>query len=304
MQEKSFNLSHKITMPTNCRDATRCTFNKRKELVSRGYPPSPALPREPAQPAPQLAGHFSLWLEVEGPKALSTVGSESHVPEAVIVIMSGGRNGYSNDYSKCPKTGPTISTGIQTELTTFNNSPVFFARTACPLCKTEHEWFARTAWLHESNTPHPEPSNLARADPSVSTVAMQAIRWMVVASICAVAWATVGYAGKPPAIESPLFLRLHKSSGNEIIFPEVNRATKGNRLHALISVEPTAAKNDNKQGGTSFARKKGAPSNLERKPLAHCEPIASPIAAPFAPNLPGRCLAWLQTFPLSASRFA
>jgi hypothetical protein len=34
---------------------------------------------------------------------------------------------------KCPKTGSAISTGIQTERATFNNSPVFFARTMCPV---------------------------------------------------------------------------------------------------------------------------------------------------------------------------
>ena len=85
--------------------------------------------------------------------------------------------------------------------------------------------------------------------------------------------------------------QLYKSTGNEI-FPKVNRAAKGNRLRVLKSDDPRAPKNENKQGETSFARKKGAPSEeLERKPLAHCEPISSPIAAPVIPNLFGRCLA-------------
>ena len=204
---------------------------------------------------------------------------------------------------KCPKTGSAISTGIQMERTTFSNSPVFFARTMCPQCKTQHEWFARAAWIHEPNNPHPEASNLARADRRASTVAMQAFKWSVVASIFATAWTIAGYTGKPAAIGSPLVLssaagmntsdpQLYKSIGNGMIFPEVNRAAKGNRLRVLKSDDPRAPKNENKQGETSFARKKGAPSEeLERKPLAHCEPISSPIAAPVIPNLFGRCLA-------------
>jgi hypothetical protein len=203
---------------------------------------------------------------------------------------------------RCPKTGSAISTGIQMERATFSNSPVFFARTLCPQCKTQHEWFARAAWIHESDTPHPEASNLARADRRASTVAMQTFKWLVVASIFAAAWTIAGYTGKPAAIGSPLALssaagmnnsspQLYKSTGNEI-FPKVNRAAKGNRLHVLKSDDPRAVKieNENKQGNTSFAPKKVAPSELERKTLAHCEPISSP-AAPVIPNLFGRCLA-------------
>ena len=204
---------------------------------------------------------------------------------------------------KCPKTGSTISTGIQTELSTFNNSPVFFARTVCPLCQSQHEWFARTAWVHESDIPNPESGNLARADKQASTVAMQAFKWAIVALIFAAAWATAGHAGKPAAVGGPLVLssaarmnssfpQLYRSTGNGITFPEVNRTAKGNRLRVLISDDPRAVKieKENKQGETYFP-KKDVPSELKRKPLAHCEPISSPIAAPVIPNLPGRCLA-------------
>ena len=202
---------------------------------------------------------------------------------------------------RCPKTGSAISTGIQTEPATFSNSPVFFARTLCPVCQTQHEWFARAAWIHEFDIPHPESANFAGVDRKASTVAMQAFKWAVVASIFAAAWVTAGHAGKPVAVGSSLVLssaarmnnsspQLYKSTGDGIIFPDVNRAAKGNRLRVLISDDPRAAKNGNKQGGTSFAPKKRAPSQLERKPLAHCEPVSSPIAAPVVPNFPGRCL--------------
>jgi hypothetical protein len=29
----------------------------------------------------------------------------------------------------------------------FRATPVFFARSYCPVCKTEHEWFAQEAWV-------------------------------------------------------------------------------------------------------------------------------------------------------------
>jgi hypothetical protein len=36
----------------------------------------------------------------------------------------------------------------------FSAMPVFFARVLCPLCNTEHEWFAREAWVCEAD---PDP---------------------------------------------------------------------------------------------------------------------------------------------------
>ena len=48
---------------------------------------------------------------------------------------------------KCPDTGYDIATGIVTDRTSFNATPVFFARVYCPVCRTEHEWFAKEAWV-------------------------------------------------------------------------------------------------------------------------------------------------------------
>jgi hypothetical protein len=50
---------------------------------------------------------------------------------------------------KCPQTGHAIPTGIQTDRESFGRCAVFFARTRCPLCRTEHGWFAREAWVDE-----------------------------------------------------------------------------------------------------------------------------------------------------------
>jgi len=51
---------------------------------------------------------------------------------------------------KCPLTGRAIPTGIETDRESFQRSTVFFARTRCPICRTDHAWFAREAWVRES----------------------------------------------------------------------------------------------------------------------------------------------------------
>jgi hypothetical protein len=50
---------------------------------------------------------------------------------------------------RCASTGEPISTGIKADRGSFNATPVFFARTYCPLCRTDHQWFAKNAWVHE-----------------------------------------------------------------------------------------------------------------------------------------------------------
>lgn len=74
---------------------------------------------------------------------------------------------------KCPNTGSAISTGIQINRSTFNNMPVFFGRTLCPICQTQHEWFARAAWVQEPKARGGQPINLARTNRRSSTVAMR-----------------------------------------------------------------------------------------------------------------------------------
>jgi hypothetical protein len=50
---------------------------------------------------------------------------------------------------KCPQTGHAIPTGIQTDRESFGRRAVFFSRTRCPICRTDHVWFAREAWVDE-----------------------------------------------------------------------------------------------------------------------------------------------------------
>ena len=53
---------------------------------------------------------------------------------------------------RCPATGATLQTGIKADRLKFACSPVFFADTYCPMCETEHRWFAREAWVEEPET--------------------------------------------------------------------------------------------------------------------------------------------------------
>jgi hypothetical protein len=57
---------------------------------------------------------------------------------------------------KCPQTGRAIPTGITIDRESFQRSPVFFRRTRCPTCNTDHAWFAREAWVDEpsARAPH------------------------------------------------------------------------------------------------------------------------------------------------------
>ena len=50
---------------------------------------------------------------------------------------------------KCPQTGHAIPTGITTDRESFGRRAVFFSRTRCPICRTDHAWFAREAWVDE-----------------------------------------------------------------------------------------------------------------------------------------------------------
>jgi hypothetical protein len=59
---------------------------------------------------------------------------------------------------RCPETRRAISTGMQVDRATFHSTPVFFSRTYCSLCRTTHEWFAKDAWVCNSDTAVCEPS--------------------------------------------------------------------------------------------------------------------------------------------------
>ena len=50
--------------------------------------------------------------------------------------------------------------GIVTDRESFEATPVFFARVLCPICRTEHEWFAKEAWLCEPGLRGRKPARL------------------------------------------------------------------------------------------------------------------------------------------------
>jgi hypothetical protein len=52
---------------------------------------------------------------------------------------------------RCPKTQRAIFTGRYVDSATFRSTPVFFSRTYCPLCRATHEWFAKDAWVCDSD---------------------------------------------------------------------------------------------------------------------------------------------------------
>ena len=52
---------------------------------------------------------------------------------------------------RCPDTGREIPAGIVADRRSFGAMPVFFGRVFCPLCRIEHEWFAREAWVGETD---------------------------------------------------------------------------------------------------------------------------------------------------------
>ena len=48
---------------------------------------------------------------------------------------------------RCPNTGGTVSTGIETEPAVFRTLPRISGRMRCPACGEEHVWSIASAWL-------------------------------------------------------------------------------------------------------------------------------------------------------------
>jgi hypothetical protein len=51
---------------------------------------------------------------------------------------------------KCPTTGQSIATGIETDPNSFRQIPDVLSRSRCPICGLEHDWSKREAWIGES----------------------------------------------------------------------------------------------------------------------------------------------------------
>src|SRR5258707_2407931 len=52
---------------------------------------------------------------------------------------------------RCPETGREVSTGMRVDQDSFRATPVVFARSFCPICQADHEWFAQEAWVCEGD---------------------------------------------------------------------------------------------------------------------------------------------------------
>ena len=48
---------------------------------------------------------------------------------------------------KCPSTGLSVSTAIETEPSVFRQLPKVASRMLCPACGQEHVWMTSSAWL-------------------------------------------------------------------------------------------------------------------------------------------------------------
>ena len=48
---------------------------------------------------------------------------------------------------RCPTTGRELSTGIEMVAATFEQLPDIRSKITCPICRLEHIWSTREAWL-------------------------------------------------------------------------------------------------------------------------------------------------------------
>jgi hypothetical protein len=48
---------------------------------------------------------------------------------------------------RCPTTGRELSTGIEMDTATFERLPEIHSEIECPICRHDHIWSTREAWL-------------------------------------------------------------------------------------------------------------------------------------------------------------
>ena len=51
---------------------------------------------------------------------------------------------------RCPNTGRSVSTAIETEPSVFRRLPKVASRMLCPACGQEHVWMTSSAWLENA----------------------------------------------------------------------------------------------------------------------------------------------------------
>lgn len=57
---------------------------------------------------------------------------------------------------RCPTTGRDLSTGIEMVAATFEHLPEICSQMRCPICKVDHIWSTRDAWLDNPPPSVPE----------------------------------------------------------------------------------------------------------------------------------------------------
>jgi hypothetical protein len=48
---------------------------------------------------------------------------------------------------RCPTTGRELSTGVEMDAATFERLPDIRSQIKCPVCRLDHNWSTREAWL-------------------------------------------------------------------------------------------------------------------------------------------------------------
>ena len=48
---------------------------------------------------------------------------------------------------RCPTTGRELSTGVEMDAATFERLPDIHSQIKCPVCRLDHNWSTREAWL-------------------------------------------------------------------------------------------------------------------------------------------------------------
>ena len=77
---------------------------------------------------------------------------------------------------RCPETGHGIPTGYEADPARFRETPVFFGVSYCPICRTDHQWCARDAWVREqaaATEQWPSAGQPAPVWPGTQTLALQ-----------------------------------------------------------------------------------------------------------------------------------
>ena len=64
---------------------------------------------------------------------------------------------------RCPDTGRPVSTGIEMDSNELARLPEVLSRAFCPLCRRDHAWTVRAAWIEGDPEPPEAAPPIARA---------------------------------------------------------------------------------------------------------------------------------------------